>query len=85
MKTIAYFSMEVALHPEIPNFAGGLGVLAADILKSGADLCLPMVGISLIYHLHDDPKTVWRPTKFFEKMPQTIVIRIEGRDRKSVV
>lgn len=81
-KTIAYFSMEVALHPEIPNFAGGLGVLAADILKSAADLGVPMVGVSLIYHQHDDPKNAFHPSKYCEKMPQTIFVQIEGRDVK---
>jgi len=81
-KTIAYFSMEVALHHEIPNFAGGLGVLAADILKSAADMGVPMVGVSLIYHQHDDPKQAFIPSKFFEKLPQTINVQIEGRDVK---
>ncbi|MDO5562735.1 MAG: hypothetical protein Q4F74_03895, partial [Synergistaceae bacterium] len=35
-RNIAYFSMEIALTPEIPTYSGGLGVLAGDILKSAA-------------------------------------------------
>ena len=41
--------MEIALKPEIPTYSGGLGVLAGDILKSGADMGVPMVGITLLY------------------------------------
>lgn len=45
---IAYLSMEIALEDDIKTYAGGLGVLAGDILKSAADLKLPMVGITLL-------------------------------------
>lgn len=34
---------------KIPNYSGGLGVLAGDTLKSFADLRLPVLGISLLY------------------------------------
>jgi starch phosphorylase len=47
--TIAYFSMEIALAAEMPTYSGGLGVLAGDTLRSGADLALPMVGVSLLH------------------------------------
>ena len=44
---VAYFSMEVALDPAMPTYAGGLGVLAGDTLRSAADLEVPMVaGVS---------------------------------------
>ncbi len=46
---IAYFSMEVGLQTDIPTYSGGLGVLAGDTLKSGADLGLPMIAVSLLY------------------------------------
>jgi glycogen phosphorylase len=45
---IAYFSMEIALESNIKTYAGGLGVLAGDTLKSAADLGLPMIGVSLL-------------------------------------
>ena len=41
-RTVAYFSMEVGLKAGIPTYSGGLGVLAGDILKSAADLGVPM-------------------------------------------
>jgi starch phosphorylase len=47
--TIAYFSMEIALAAEMPTYSGGLGVLAGDTLRSGADLALPMIGVSLLH------------------------------------
>ena len=46
----AYFSMEIMLESEIPSYAGGLGVLAGDILRSAADMEIPMVGVSLVYN-----------------------------------
>ena len=46
---IAYFSMELAVDPSIPTYAGGLGVLAGDMMRSAADFALPMVGVTLLY------------------------------------
>jgi len=46
----AYFSMEIMFESEIPSYAGGLGVLAGDILRSAADMEIPMVGVSLVYN-----------------------------------
>jgi len=40
---VAYFSMEIALEPDIPTYSGGLGVLAGDTLRSAADLSVSMV------------------------------------------
>lgn len=48
---IAYFSMETALAQDIPSYAGGLGVLAGDTLRSAADLALPLVGVTLVSRL----------------------------------
>jgi glycogen phosphorylase len=45
---IAYFSMEIAVDPSCPTYAGGLGVLAADLLRSAADRGLPIVGVTLL-------------------------------------
>ncbi len=48
-QTIAYFSMEFALHESVPIYSGGLGVLAGDHMKSASDLGLPFVGVGLLY------------------------------------
>ncbi len=46
---IAYFSAEFGLTECLPNYAGGLGILAGDHLKSCSDLGVPLVGVGLLY------------------------------------
>jgi starch phosphorylase len=46
---VAYFSAEFGLHECLPIYAGGLGILAGDHLKSASDLGIPIVGIGLMY------------------------------------
>jgi starch phosphorylase len=48
-RSIAYFSMEIGLHADIPTYAGGLGILAGDTLRSAADLHVPMVAVTLLH------------------------------------
>jgi starch phosphorylase len=48
-RAIAYFSMEFGLGEGLPLYAGGLGILAGDFLKTASDLGLPVVGIGLLY------------------------------------
>ncbi len=45
---VGYFSMEIALRPDIPTYSGGLGVLAGDTLRSATDLELPLVAVTLV-------------------------------------
>lgn len=46
---IAFFCAEFGIDSSLPIYAGGLGVLAGDILKEAADQKLPYVGIGLLY------------------------------------
>jgi starch phosphorylase len=46
---VAYFSAEFGLTECISIFAGGLGILSGDHLKSASDLGVPMVGVGLLY------------------------------------
>ncbi|MEX1061931.1 MAG: alpha-glucan family phosphorylase [Patescibacteria group bacterium] len=46
---VAYLSAEFALDDALPIYAGGLGVLAADILYQAADQNLPLAGITIFY------------------------------------
>ncbi len=48
-QAIAYFSAEFALHNSLPIYAGGLGILAGDLLKEASDLGVPLVGVGLMY------------------------------------
>src|SRR5882762_7636328 len=46
---VAYFSAEFGFHESIPNYSGGLGILAGDHCKSASDLDLKFVAIGLLY------------------------------------
>jgi starch phosphorylase len=47
--TVAYFSAEFGLTECLSIFAGGLGILAGDHMKSASDLGIPLVGVGLLY------------------------------------
>jgi starch phosphorylase len=49
VKLTAYFSPEFGVSEDLPQYSGGLGVLAGDHLKGAADLGLPLVGVGLFY------------------------------------
>jgi glycogen phosphorylase len=46
---VAYFSMEFGLHEALPLYAGGLGILAGDHLKTASDLDVPIVGVGILW------------------------------------
>ncbi len=46
---IAYFSPEFGITEVLPQYSGGLGILAGDHLKSASDLGVPIVGVGLLY------------------------------------
>lgn len=46
---VAYFCMEYGLHECLPLYAGGLGILAADHVKSCSDLGIPFVAIGVLW------------------------------------
>ena len=46
---VAYFCMEYGLDPAFPIYAGGLGILAGDHMKSVGDLSVPLIGIGLLW------------------------------------
>ncbi len=88
---VAYFSMEIALDPEIPTYAGGLGILAGDMLRSAADLDIPMVAVTLVHHNgyfdqildeaghQSEAPEPWEPSKYAELMSHSITLPLEGR------
>jgi starch phosphorylase len=89
---IAYFSMEIALEPDIPTYSGGLGVLAGDTIRSAADLKVPMVAFSLLhrkgyFYQHLDAQgnqteepVVWAINDFLTEMEPRAQVIIEGRE-----
>jgi starch phosphorylase len=46
---VAYFSPEFGIAAALPQYSGGLGVLAGDHLKASSDLGVPLVGVGLLY------------------------------------
>jgi len=47
--SIAYFSPEYGITEVLPQYSGGLGILAGDHLKAASDLGVPIVGVGLLY------------------------------------
>ncbi|UCC74077.1 MAG: alpha-glucan family phosphorylase, partial [Gemmatimonadota bacterium] len=89
---VAYFSMEIALDPRMPTYSGGLGVLAGDILRSAADLGVPMIGVTLIHRkgyyqqeLDEEGNQIesshdWRPEDLLEPLEPVVSVEIEERE-----
>jgi alpha-glucan phosphorylases len=48
-RSIAYFSPEFGIAAALPQYSGGLGILAGDHLKSASDLGVPIIGVGLFY------------------------------------
>jgi starch phosphorylase len=51
LKHVAYFSLDFGLGEGLPLYAGGLGILAGDYLKTASDLGVPAVGVGLLYQV----------------------------------
>lgn len=49
LQSVAYFSPEFGITEALPQYSGGLGVLAGDHLKASSDLGVPLIGVGLLY------------------------------------
>ena len=91
LPSVAYFSMEIALDPNMPTYSGGLGVLAGDTLRSAADLGVPLVAVTLLYRKGyfqqkldpagsqtEQPQN-WSPQGTVEETGGRVLVTIEGR------
>ncbi len=88
----AYFSMEIALRPEIHTYSGGLGMLAGDTARSCADLEMPVVFVTLISRAgflrqeisregrQVDLPDPWDPALWAAPLGAKIVVEIERRE-----
>ncbi|MBI5344164.1 MAG: alpha-glucan family phosphorylase, partial [Deltaproteobacteria bacterium] len=84
--------MEIGFRSDIPTYSGGLGVLAGDVIKSAADLYLPMTAVTLIYRKgyfrqeldsngrQTERPEEWNPADHMTLLPQKVKVRIDGRD-----
>ncbi len=88
---VAFISMEIMLESDIPTYAGGLGVLAGDMLHSMADMGVPGVGVSLVYSgdtfsqnisltgSQFFKRTDWQKLDQLTKLPTKIEIEVAGQ------
>jgi len=89
--TIAYFSMEIALDPNMPTYSGGLGMLAGDTLRSAADLGAPLVAVTLVYRKgyfrqfldpsgqQTEQPQQWEPERTLKAVEGRVAIEIDSR------
>jgi starch phosphorylase len=89
---IAYFSMEIALEPQVPTYSGGLGILAGDTVRSMADLRVPLVAVTLLWRkgyfyqkldasgVQTEEPAEWVVQDFLQEMSARATVRLEGRD-----
>jgi len=86
--------MEIAADPRFPTYSGGLGVLAADMLRSAADAGLAMVGVTLLHRKgyfrqrldekgrQSEESQEWNPEKVLEALGPVISVFLEGKEVK---
>ena len=90
---IAYFCMEVGLNNNVHTYSGGLGVLAGDMIRSTADLKIPLVAVTLVskkgYLRQEirDGKQVeypdeWTPPNYMNELSEQVEIKIQNRTVK---
>lgn len=88
---IAYFTMEIGLTEAMPTYAGGLGILAGDTVRSAADMSIPMVVVTLLHRKgyfrqkldasgwQSEEDVVWPVAELLQEMQPHCSIEIEGR------
>jgi glycogen phosphorylase len=90
-RKIAYFSMEIGLEPRMRTYAGGLGMLAGDTLRSAADGGLPLVAVTLLHRkgyftqevdaqgVQSERDSEWPVQELLAEVPERVSVSIEGR------
>jgi starch phosphorylase len=83
--------MDVAIESEIPTYSGGLGILAGDMIRSAADLRVPMVALTLLHRKgyfdqrldfqgnQSESPSHWSPEHHLEALPGRASVIIEAR------
>ncbi|HJZ05657.1 hypothetical protein A2634_05270 [Candidatus Amesbacteria bacterium RIFCSPHIGHO2_01_FULL_48_32] len=85
---VVYFSLEFMLETDVPTYAGGLGVLAGDLMRSCADLGIGAIGMSIVYSGDTFSQTInadgtqsftkqdWQKLDQLTKLPQVVELTI---------
>src|SRR5947208_4195330 len=89
VRVTAYFSPEFGVSEDLPQYSGGLGVLAGDHLKGAADMGLPLVGVGLFYdhgYFHQKlDEHGWQQEEFPPLDPRTLPLSpVDARVRLEV-
>ena len=93
LRLVGYFSPEFGIAEALPQYSGGLGVLAGDHLKAASDLGVPLVGVGLFYRhgyfrqslSHDG----WQQERYPDLDPYAMAltlcegVRVERRPRRA--
>jgi starch phosphorylase len=86
--------MEIGINSDMPTYSGGLGVLAGDVIRSSADLRIPLVAVTLVSRKgylkqkimpdgrQQEYPEEWEPSRFMRLLPTTVTIRVGERDLK---
>ena len=84
---IAYFSMEFGVAEVLPNYSGGLGILAGDHLKSASDLGLPLIAVGLYYRSGYFRQSLtadgWQRENYPSLDPQGLPFRLADRPTRA--
>jgi starch phosphorylase len=86
---IGYFSPEFGIAAVLPQYSGGLGILAGDHLKAASDLGVPIIGVGLLYRSGYFSQSLsrdgWQLERYPSLDPQGLPIRAlrESADRES--
>lgn len=88
---IAYFTMEIGLAGAMPTYAGGLGILAGDTVRSAADMEIPMIAMTLLHRkgyfrqrldasgTQTEEPVSWPVSELLFEMGPRCTVEIEGR------
>ena len=83
--------MEIGLESAMRTYSGGLGILAGDTVRAAADLCLPMVAVTLLHRkgyfrqvldsggVQSELPDEWPVEDYLAEMPHRVTVLIEGR------
>ncbi len=90
-RKIAYFTMEIGFDPRMPTYSGGLGILAADTIRSSADMRVPTVCVTLLARKgyfcqklasdgsQSEQQENWNVSNFLQPLNNRISVVLEGR------
>jgi len=78
LRSVAYFSPEFGIAQALPQYSGGLGVLAGDHLKAASGLGVPLVGVGLLYRQgyfrQELDSDGWQQERYVSLDPQSMAV-----------